>query len=132
MRCGLDVGGLALRYTLYAKHRLAVVGLYADAVLFSENDAFGIQNRCCRQLPVRRDGALAVSDDGYRALSIDDKASGELVVDVLDVDADFGGVVLILLEEAQQLFGTGRDRPERNLGAVDVDGRLICTAHGYH
>ena len=129
VRHGFRTCLLVMRYALHAQNGLAIVFFDADAILLVQNDSFGIENGGRRQLAVGRYGTFTVGDDGHRAVLIDDQASGELVVNVIDVDGDLRRLHFVRLEESKQLIGAGRHRPERHFLAVDGDGGLIGAAY---
>ena len=122
----------AMRHALHAQNGLIAVLFHADAILFAQRDAFGIQNGCSRQFAIGGFGSLTVRDDGDRAGLVDDQTAGELVVHVIDIDRDFGGVGVVLLKEAEQLVCAGGHGPEWYGSAVNGDGGLVCGTHGDH
>ena len=121
---------LPMRHTLYAQYGLRTLLADAYLVFLAYGNAFGIKNRCRRQFAVGGLGAFAVGYYRDRPFLVDHHAAGELLVHVVDIDGDGGGLAFVRLEEADQLVGAVRNRPEGNVLAIDGHSGLIGVAHG--
>ena len=119
-----------MRHALHAQNGLRALLGHAHLVFLAHGDALGIEDRGGGQLAVGSLRALAVGDDRDRSLLVDHHAAGELLVHVVDIDGDAGGLAFVGLEEADELIGAVGDRPERDLLAIDVHCGLVGVAYG--